>query len=114
MPDSQGRSGFFVSEAELKRIFDSNRHLSELSRAELVAGVVELNFRGAKIYEYLISKESLATKAVTQLLTHRLPGTKGLPRGDKLSLTKPRGWLVGPWGLEPQTSTVSICRAHCY
>jgi hypothetical protein len=24
------------------------------------------------------------------------------------------GSVVGPWGLEPQTSTVSICRPHDY
>ena len=59
MPDIRAQSGFFVSEEELKQVFESNLHLADLSREELGKGVVELNFMGLGIYEYLITKASV-------------------------------------------------------
>jgi hypothetical protein len=59
MSETLAHAGFFVSEDELKRVFESNRNLAELSRDELVTGVVGLNFMGAGVYEYLVTKESV-------------------------------------------------------
>ena len=46
-------------------------------------------------------------RLLTHVLTHRPIANPRIPRGRDASSRNPTDWMVGPWGLEPQTSTVS-------
>ncbi len=53
------KQGIFVSEEDLKRVFHTNEELHRYSRERLASGIVELNFMGAGVYEYVATRDSM-------------------------------------------------------
>lgn len=52
-------SGFFVGEEDMRRIVQSERLLEKYSQEQLAQGVHCLDFMGAGVYEYVVTKESV-------------------------------------------------------
>lgn len=52
-------SGFFVGPDDIRRVVQSKRLLERYSEAELAQGVHCLDFMGAGVYEYVVTKESV-------------------------------------------------------
>lgn len=51
--------GIFVGEEDLLRAFQRNPDLHTYSKEQLRQGIIALNFMGAGIYEYVVTKDSL-------------------------------------------------------